>query len=153
MWDEYVGDSFSCNVSTFYNLDSCFPPDTPVLTPDRGWIPITKIGVGDKVVSFDANGHRKTAEVKGLQVTDNRKLRFVNGVRISMWQKVQLFDRTYKTVEDLKIGDVLIDTDGKPQTIASLEDVAGTHTVHNLIFESRDTPFSAAGFRVKDWKK
>ncbi len=153
MWAEYEADSFSCDVSFFTNMDSCFPPDTPVLTPDRGWMPIAQIKAGDKVVSFDKAGARTEAEVQNILITADRQLRLVNGVRISTWQKIQLANGTYVAVEDLKVGDALIDTDGRERPITTLEDVPGKHMVYNLVFESRHTPFFAAGYRVRDWLK
>ena len=131
---------------------SCFPPDTPALTVERGWQPISQIKVGEAVVTFAADGKRGTAVVKGQQVTPNRKLRMINGVRISSLQKVQLADGTYKRVEALKRGDVLVNSDDKPEKIKTLVDLPGMHTVYNLVFDSHDTPFLAGGVRVKDWE-
>ena len=133
-------------------IDSCFPPDTPVLTPDKGWQPIAAIKKGDRVVSFDAKGHHTIATVLGQTVTPNRKLRRINGIVISTLQKVQLANGQYKRVEALKTGDVLVDTEGRPHPITRLEDMPGLHTVYNLIMKDHNTPFYAAGVRVKDWQ-
>jgi hypothetical protein len=132
--------------------DSCFPPDTPVLTTDRGWQPIASIQQGDQVVSFDAKGHNTVATVLGLKITPDRKLRRINGIVISTLQKVQLATGKYKRVEALKLGDVLVDTDGHPHPITALEDMPGLHTVYNPLMKDHNTPFYAAGVRVKDWQ-
>ena len=132
--------------------DSCFPPDTPALTVERGWQPISQIKVGEAVVTFGTDGKRGTAIVKAQQITPDRKLRMINGVRISTLQKVQLVDGSYKRVEALKLGDVLVNSDDKPEKIVTLVDLPGMHTVYNLVFDSHDTPFLAGGVRVKDWE-
>ena len=135
-----------------YACDSCFPPDTPVLTPDRGWVPISHIKEGDVVVSVDNEGKHVDVIVKGLQITPDRKLRRINGIEISTLQKVQLATGKYVVVLDLKVGDVLVDTEGHLHPIYKLIDEKGLHTVYNLIFDSHDTPFFAAGVKVKDWQ-
>jgi hypothetical protein len=134
------------------SCDSCFPPDTPVLTVKHGWQPISHIAAGDKVVSFNAKGHHTIATVQRLQITPDRMLRRINGVNISTLQKVQLATGEYKRVEALQIGDVLVDTDNKPHPITSLEDVPGMFTVYNLVMKNHHIPFYAAGVRVKDWQ-
>ncbi len=131
---------------------SCFPPDTPALTVERGWQPISQIKVGEAVVTFDADGKRGAAIVRGQKITPDRKLRAINGVRISTRQKIQMADGSYKTVAELKLGDVLVNSDDKPEKIKTLVDLPGMHTVYNLVFDSHDTPFLAAGVRVKDWE-
>ena len=131
---------------------SCFPPDTPVLTADRGWQPISHIMAGDQVVSFDAKDHKTIAIVQRLQITPDRKLRRINGVNISTLQKVQLATGKYVRVEKLQYGDVLVDSDGNPHPIKTLEDVPGMVTVYNLVMKNHDIPFFAAGVKVKDWE-
>lgn len=81
-----------------------------------------------------------------------RYLRRINGVNISTLQKVQLASGKYVRVKDLKMGDVLVDTDGKPHPIVSLTDDPKPHTVYNLIMDNHDIPFYAAGVRIKDWQ-
>ena len=61
------------------------------------------------------------------------------------------FSRRPRPVE-LKLGDVLVNSDDKPEKIKTLVDLPGMHTVYNLVFDSHDTPFLAAGVRVKDWE-
>lgn len=150
--DDGVATMTSPERITSYSCDSCFPPDAPVLTPDRGWIPIATIQPGDQVVSFDAKGHHTAAIVQGLKITPDRKLRRINGIVISTLQKVQMASGKYKRVEALKIGDVMVDIDSKPVRITKLENMPGLHTVYNLVFDNHDTPFYAAGVRVKDWQ-
>lgn len=132
---------------------SCFPPDTPVLTANQGWQPISHIKRGDKVVSFDAKGNKTTAEVKNIKITPDQPIRMVNGsIRLSHSQEVQVATGAWKDAKDLKLGEALIDTDGKPHKIISLADEPKKITVYNLIMADHNIPFFAAGIRVKDWK-
>lgn len=107
---------------------------------------------GDQVVSFDAKDHKTIAIVQRLQITPDRKLRRINGVNISTLQKVQLATGKYVRVEKLQYGDVLVDSDGNPHPIKTLEDVPGMVTVYNLVMKNHDIPFFAAGVKVKDWE-
>ncbi len=124
-----------------------------MLTADHGWQPIITVKRGDRVVSFDAKGNKTTAEVKNIKITPDQPIRVVNGsIRFSHSQEVQVATGAWKDAKDLKLGEALIDTDGKPRKIVSLAEEPEKITVYNLIMADHDIPFFAAGIRVKDWK-
>jgi hypothetical protein len=124
-----------------------------VLTPDRGWVSIDQIKRGDKVVSVDADGKKTTAEVKGMKVTPNQDYRLINGIRMTHLQEVLIDGKGYKEVRDLKLGDAMVDVDGKLQKITSIKEDPHRETVYNLIMADHSIPFYAAGVLVRDWQR
>ena len=109
----------------------CFTPDMWVLTED-GAKPIPEINVGDKVLSYDDNGHQVMAEVLNTYETKNNHYYLING-KIKVTAQHRFFsDGGWKKAKDLEVGDLIQTATGKPDQIVSIEWRSVDLDVYNL---------------------
>jgi len=134
---------------------ACFVAGTPVLMADGTEKPIERIREGDEVAAFDGLNALESRKVKHLMVHRNRRVLLIvaghSSVRCTPEHPFLIEHGTWRTAGDLKPGDRLIDADGNPQTVASVDGVTGEHDVFNFHVEDLQT-YVAAGFRVHNTK-
>ncbi len=131
----------------------CFLAGTPVLIPDGTTRPIEKFKVGDKVLAFDAEGKTfKEDTVKQFFEHDADLYLIVNGhLKVTPNHPVYS-DGKWVQIGSLKVGDSLLDSEGKPLTIASIQEIQEKVKVYNLEINPYHT-YIAGGVVVHNLKK
>ncbi|MFH1858497.1 MAG: polymorphic toxin-type HINT domain-containing protein [Candidatus Omnitrophota bacterium] len=112
---------------------TCFLAGTPILMADGSQIPIEKVKVGDKVLAFDeATKTLKEDSVKEF-VEHTADEYFVINDRLRLTEEHPVYSEG-KWVEAgrLKVGDKLLNSDGKSESITSIQKVKENAKVYNL---------------------
>ena len=131
----------------------CLAPDTKILMADGTEKAVFTVKVGDVVKAFDAKhtkGDLITAKVKTLMTTENQKTIALNDLKITALHKVVLESGRAVAAKDIKIGDKVLQADGKVITITKIEKDSTPITVYNLGLDGADG-YIAGGLRVLEY--
>ena len=127
----------------------CFLPESPILKADGSQIPISAVQPGDEVMAFSTDGSlvkTKVREVLRAEADAHMIVTTALGrLRVTGEHPFYVGEGTFKTVDHLKPGDLIIASDGKtltPQRILSIENVPGRIQVYNLQTDSPHTFFA-----------
>lgn len=124
----------------------CFLPNTTVLTTS-GWKPITNIQAGDMVISRTESGETKPVLVGRTYKALALGYYLINGT-IGVTEDHPFFvDGDWTNASDLKIGDILVDQEGRQVAMTSKEHINKGVRVFNLDILSPNT-FYAGGYLV-----
>lgn len=114
----------------------CFLPGTKVSMADGTTKNIEDIIQGDKLLSFDVNDNKAVNNtVANTLVHDSNKGYFIlnNTLKVTgnhtLWSPTE---RTWKPVEEYKIGEYILNSANESTKITSKKYVKGTFTVYNL---------------------
>ncbi|MBM3251820.1 MAG: prepilin-type N-terminal cleavage/methylation domain-containing protein [Candidatus Omnitrophica bacterium] len=113
--------------------DPCFLAGTPILMADGSLKPIEQIKVGDKVIAFDQD----TEKFKEDKVTElfhhkvNKYLIINDKIKVTNNHLVYSAGKWIE-IGKLKVGDKLLNAEGKPEAITSIEKVSGDVFVYNF---------------------
>jgi intein/homing endonuclease len=126
----------------------CFLAGTPILMADGSTKAIEQVKVGDKIIAFD----EKTGELKKDKVTeffehDAQEYLIVNGHLKVTANHLVYHNGKWVEIGKLKIGDSLLDSQGKPQQITDIKKMRASVKVYNLEVNPYHTYF-AGGFLV-----
>jgi predicted lipid-binding transport protein (Tim44 family) len=147
------GGNYLANGVVVHNK-GCFLPDTPILKADKSSVPISQINVGDRLLSFTSEASITEAEVRSIlshevkeyvEVSTDRVI-----LRVTREHPFYIGNHTFKTLESLKIGDLIFAFDGQklsPQPILHLRCVQARTRVYNLQTDQPHT-FFANGIAV-----
>lgn len=134
---------------------SCFVAGTMIHMADGSTKPIETIRVGDLVQSFDGLNALESNRVLQLFVHRDRPVFQLRAgdmaVKVTGEHAFLTEDVTWRTIDDIKPGDVLVDADGMPVTVDAKDTVAGLHDTYNFEVENLHT-YIAGGFRVHNVK-
>ena len=132
------GGAFAASGIVVHNK-GCFLPDSPILKGDGAETPIRTIKPGDEVLAFTPEGRMVRATVRNILQrevnafvtlqTDRQTL------RVTAEHPFYVGGGLFKTLESLKIGDIVYAWDGRglsPQPIMGLETIRERTTVYNL---------------------
>jgi predicted lipid-binding transport protein (Tim44 family)/uncharacterized membrane protein YgcG len=132
----------------------CFLPDTLVRTSDGTELPISEVRQGDRLLAFTTEGSVVAATVRQVLTHDVDEYRIVRTgsmvLQVTPEHPFYVGDGTFKTLEDLRPGDVVYAYDGNglnPQRIESIEAVRSPVRVYNLMTDAPHT-FFANGIAV-----
>jgi beta propeller repeat protein len=119
---------------------TCFLPSTPILMTDGTTKPIEQVQVGDTVLAFDeATKELKPDKVgKVFKHTIDQYL-IINGQLEVTANHLVYSDGQWVEIGQLKIGDNLLNFQGKPEKITSIEIVKKVVQVYNLEITSYHT--------------
>lgn len=146
-------DTYIANGFVVHNK-GCFLPDTTIRKSDGTETPISAIKAGDTLLSFKSDGEIIKAKVREILIhtvdeylvlkTDRMLL------RVTVEHPFYVGNGTFKTLEALKIGDVIFAFDGcglGAQRIDEITEVKETVNVYNLQTDAPNT-FFANGIAV-----
>ncbi len=127
----------------------CFLPESPILKSDGSQIPISAVKPGDEVMAFSTGGKLVTTKVREV-LRAEAGAHFIlttalGALRVTGEHPFYVGNGTYKTVDRLKPGDLIIASDGRtltPQRILSIEKIQGRIQVYNLRTDSPHTFFA-----------
>ncbi len=132
----------------------CFLPDSPILKGDGQEAPISALVPGDELLAFTLDGRMvrtRVREVMGLEVDEVVVLKTDRTtLRTTLDHPFYTGRGTFKTLEALKIGDMLTAWDGRwfsEQRIVSIQRIKGPAHVFNLQTDRPNT-FFAGGLAV-----
>jgi len=151
------------NTNTFFAggvlaHNRCFITDTMILTPD-GEKPIQDIRLGDIVLGYAGDEIIKN-KVLNLMVHEiggdlikvyTRKGHITGTKNHPLLAKTQYFDykkEIFTDIENLSIGDYLLDANGGELEIISIEDISDEQVTYNLEIEGTNRTYIANGYRV-----
>ena len=110
----------------------CFLPESPILKADGSQIPISEVEPGDEVMAFSTDGalvKTKVREVLRAEADAHIIVTTALGtLRVTGEHPFYVGEGTFKTVDHLKPGDLIIASDGRTLTqqhILSIEKVPG----------------------------
>jgi uncharacterized protein YfaS (alpha-2-macroglobulin family) len=131
----------------------CFTAETPVLLPDRSEKPISKVQVGDEVMTraSDSDSTLVTAKVTAVHETETTGVLIINGTLRVTLEHVLWVNNGWQQADAIQIGDTLTDSTGTAVRVESIEWLAGAQTVYNLTVENQHTYF-AGGVYVHNEK-
>ena len=112
---------------------TCFLAGTPILRPEGHTTPIEQLRVGDMVMAYDeADGQLKADAVKETFTHQATAYLVVNGhLRVTPEHPVYANGR-WVEIGTLGVGDVLLNAQGQPEPITSMERMQEAATVYNL---------------------
>lgn len=112
---------------------SCFLSGTPILLANGKTLPIEKINVGDEVMAFDeATKTLKKDKVKTFFIHDADRYLIINhSLKVTQNHPVY-FEGKWIEIGKLKVGDNLLDSEGKPLSMTSIQEVREKVKVYNL---------------------
>lgn len=122
----------------------CFAQGTPVLMSDGKSKAIEKVKVGDFVLTRENENNNKlvSAKVTGTHQANVSGYFILNtNLKVTASHRLWVND-SFKEVSSIKIGDTLINSQGKSVTITSIEWVNGKFEVFNLEVEKYKTYFA-----------
>jgi len=127
-----VGD-FDVGSGSSTNAPLCFIEGTPITLPDGGIKHIEKMQVGEMVLSRDTEGGVNfSAPIEKVFKHIAPSYLLINGF-IGVTHEHPLFVAgNWKLAQDVQIGDVLMNEDGHPILVKSIEEVQKETTVYNL---------------------
>jgi hypothetical protein len=131
----------------------CLAADTKILMADGTEKDILAVKVGDLVKAFDSKDATKAlidAKVKSVLVTADKGTIALNDLKITDVHKVILEGGKRVEAKDVKIGDKIIDKDGKVIVVEKITKNLTPITVYNLDVEGADG-YIAGGLRVMDY--
>ncbi|MBI5242842.1 MAG: hypothetical protein HY922_04040 [Elusimicrobia bacterium] len=118
---------------------SCFLAGTPVLMADGSYKNIEDVKAGDRVMSWDTQEQKLVARgviAMTQRVEDAGEGYYVVNKDLKVTPVHKFYGNgEWKQVSELKVGDTLLDPDGQPVPITSMEYVDVQATVYNLITE------------------
>lgn len=127
-----AADKSSCHESGY----DCLEEDTQVLMADGSLKKIKCISMGERV--YSAKGC--ICEVRNIitqRVSDCCRITFENGNAVTATvDHPFLTDNGWKRVNELKVGDMLLDEGGNPVCIERIEKADGVLKVISLVFDS-----------------
>lgn len=132
----------------------CFAAGTPVLLADGSSKPIEKMKTGDRILTFGDPLGRRTTTGLVTEVWQHRVDRYlIINDTLKVTPEHQMYSR-YRFIDAglLKIGDWLMDRDGRKVFIHSIEIVNEPVEVYNLRIDPQHTYF-AGGFYVHNQEK
>ncbi|MBW7476087.1 hypothetical protein K0T92_15180 [Paenibacillus oenotherae] len=135
----------SDEVYDLYNKCNCFTSGTKVLT-DKGEKPIEDIEVGDMVLSKDdTTGEVAYKEVLGLFQKQAEEIHYVHIgdeiIEVTGEHPFWLDGKGWTLVKDLKVGDLLVTSDGTKLAIDKIEKEPRQATVYNFEVEDFNSYF------------
>jgi len=153
------------NTNTFFAggllaHNKCFIAGTMVLTTTEDEKPIEDIRVGDEVWGYTEEGNLVKNKVSNLMVHEiggdlvkvyTRKGHITGTKNHPLLAKTHLFKykkEIFTNIEDLSIGDYLLDAKGNPLEIISIEDVEKEQVSYNLEITGENRTYIANGYRV-----
>jgi intein/homing endonuclease len=125
---------------------------TPVLTKD-GYRDIDKIEIGDYVLSYnletnkteykqvsykfirETNEELYTLDIDGVELKVTGHHRFYVSNNRTLIGNLDLFEQVYVAAEDLKVGDILVDSNGYLHRVNRITHEPINETVYNLQVE------------------
>lgn len=123
---------------------SCFVGSTPILTPE-GWQPISDLGEGDQVISYDQS--TGTTTFRCIEKRKDHKPAIV--WELHLMQRNEpicttrahsfLTQRGWQRTSRLRTGDTMITVGGDVVTVASVDKTGRAEPVFNLITEGEHT--------------
>ena len=147
------GGTYLANGIAIHNK-GCFLPDTPILRADGSSVPIRLVRPGDRLLAFREDGAILHATVRDvlihevdefLQITTDRML-----LRVTAEHPFYVGSGTFRTAENLRIGDTLFAYDGSAlsaQSVTGIRRVQSRTRVYNLQTDFPHT-FFANGIAV-----
>jgi len=147
------GSTYIANNILVHNK-GCFLPSTPILRSDGTSIAISAIKIGDQVKAYEPNEkiisstvrHILKHQVKSYYILTTDKII----LHVTAEHPFYVGHDTFKTVETLRIGDVIYGYDGKQltkQSIINIKKIKKLTTVYNLQTDEPHTYF-ASGIAV-----
>jgi len=132
---------------------TCFPEYTKVLTPN-GYIKISEMNVGDKIIAFDDNGNLVESSVTHKFIHDGEEITDVFSYTLSNGNEIHITDNhpvlvptgDFLQIGSLKMGDSVIDENGNEIQLVSKKFIEKL-VVYNLEVEKYHT-YIADGIRV-----
>lgn len=120
---------------------ACFTGDTPIAISPTQTKPIKDIQTGDTIFTFGASRENGLIEdtVTGVDVHTVSQILVINEHLKVTPEHVVFINNSWMPIGSAKIGDSLIDSNGKPVTITSIRKEYGTFTVYNLHIEKNHT--------------
>ena len=147
------GGIFIANGAVVHNK-GCFLPETPVLRADGTEIPIRDVRPGDQLLAFATDERIVHATVQHIltRLVDDYAIVTTDrtALRVTLEHPFYAGCGTFKTLESLKVGDLIFVHEGdklSPQPIVSMERVHAQTVVYNLQTDFPNT-FFASGIAV-----
>jgi predicted lipid-binding transport protein (Tim44 family) len=132
----------------------CFLPDTMIRKTDGGETQISSIGIGDRLLAFRSDGEISEATVQKILTHDVGEYLIVKTdkmqLRVTVEHPFYVGNGTFKTLEALKVGDIVFAFDGiglNAQKIEEMTRVKENVIVYNLQTDAPNT-FFANGIAV-----
>lgn len=144
----------SYEVCASYIARHCVKGDQKVALPGGKSKPIEQIKAGDTILGFaDPKGKLKPMKVKSIGVTEQETtVKLNDAVALTAGHKVIKASGEEALAMDIKIGDSLMKTDGKPMKVRSIQSQPEKATVYNVELEN-GSGFVVGGVRVTSMPK
>lgn len=126
---------------------SCFLPGTEVLLADGSYKKIEEIGPGDQVMSYDTEAGKVIAKsvVARTERVEDAGYYVLNKDLKATPNHLFYGNGDWKKTHELKVGDSLLNPNGEPVPIESIERVEVPATVYNLITEGPENYYVRMG--------
>jgi len=111
----------------------CFLAGTPILLADGSIKMIEDIKVGDMVLAFDEENKKTVPDkVKKFMVNKTDKYLLVNNHLKVTANHTVYSDGEYVAIGQLQVGDTLLNKDGQPEKISSIQEIQQEAVVYDL---------------------
>lgn len=132
----------------------CFTHDTPILLADGSSKDISEIKIGDRVFSYDIlTGQLKENKVSKLYSGDSAEQLLINGkIRVTRPHAFWVNNAYWLPADALKLGDRLLNKNGRQIEIVSIDIIRQKTQVYNLRLANHLHNFFAHGVLVHNMR-